>query len=337
LFLALLLLNGCSHFAISVREDCIGPTGFFVLPLVTLHKYLSLQLSYAKITIVTKALFFTALLCTAFAVNAQKVNEPSGSAAWSQPYPPFRIVGNVYYVGTYDLACYLITTSEGHILVNTGLAASADIIRKNIETLGFRITDVKILTTNQAHYDHVGALAALQKMSGAKIMADSKDASVLSDGGKSDYELSKYGVSFEPVKVDRPLNDNDVIGLGDTKITLLHHPGHTKGSCSFAFDTKDDNKTYRVLIANLPTIVTSRKLSDIPEYPGIATDLANTISAQKQLTFDIWLAAHASQVNLHEKHKPGDPYNPQSFVDRPGYDQELKELEGSYEKKLKQK
>ena len=281
--------------------------------------------------------FIILLVCAGSIANAQKINEPSGNAEWSQPYPPFRIVGNVYYVGTYDLACYLVTTSGGHILINTGLAASADLIRKNIETLGFKISDLKILTTNQAHYDHVGALAALQKMSGAKIMADSKDATVLADGGKSDYELSKYGVTFAPVKIDRQLNDNDVIELGDTKITLLHHPGHTKGSCSFALDTKDDNKTYRVLIVNLPTIVTGRRLPDIPEYPGISTDLGNTIAIQKNLTFDIWLAAHAGQFDLHEKHKPGDAYNPQAFVDRAGYDKELQDLETSYQKKLQQK
>lgn len=288
-------------------------------------------------TIVIRICFIILLVCAVSIANAQKINEPSGNAEWSQPYPPFRIVGNVYYVGTYDLACYLVTTSGGHILINTGLAASADLIRKNIETLGFKISDLKILTTNQAHYDHVGALAALQKMSGAKIMADSKDATVLADGGKSDYELSKYGVTFAPVKIDRQLNDNDVIELGDTKITLLHHPGHTKGSCSFVLDTKDDNKTYRVLIVNLPTIVTGRKLPDIPEYPGISTDLANTIAIQKKLTFDIWLAAHAGQFNLHEKHKPGDAYNPQAFVDRAGYDKELQDLETSYQKKLQQK
>lgn len=279
-------------------------------------------------------LFVLVSICS----RAQNITEPAGSAEWSQPYPPFRIVGNVYYVGTYDLACYLITSDKGHILINTGLAASAELIRKNIETLGFKATDLRILTTTQAHYDHVGALAELKKLSGASMVADAGDAGVLVDGGTSDYELAaKYGRMFEPVKVDRLLKDQDVIELGGTKLTMLHHPGHTKGSCSFILDVKDDLKMYKVLIVNFPTIITARKLSRIPEYPGISKDIAATIGAQKKLTFDIWLAAHAGQYSLHSKHKPGDAYNPSAFVDRAGYDQQLKDVEAAYEKKLQQK
>lgn len=285
----------------------------------------------------TRIVFIIAFALIAFTAGAQKVNEPRGNPEWSQPYPPFRIVGNVYYVGTYDLGCYLIVTSKGNILINTGLAASADLIRKNIETLGFKTSDLKILTTTQAHFDHVGALAALKKETGAKVYADAKDAGVLTDGGVSDYEMSKYGVMFEPVKVDRELNDNDIIELGDTKLTMLHHPGHTKGSCSFMLDVKDDdNKTYKVLIVNFPTIITARKLSVISEYPQISGDIANTLALQKKLNFDIWVAGHATQFYLHRKHNPGDPYDPQVFIDRAGYDKSLKDLEEAYQRKLQQ-
>ncbi len=283
-----------------------------------------------------RTLFLTTLLFSTFITYSQ-VNEPQGNPQWSQPYEPFRIVGNVYYVGTYDLACYLITTPKGHILINTGLAASVDLIKKNIESLGFKASDLKILTTTQAHYDHVGAMASLKKLSGAKMYADFKDADVVEDGGKSDYEMHGRGMTFEPVKVDRKLNDNDVIELGDTKLTMIHHPGHTKGSCSFMFETKDGDKVYRVLIANMPTIVTDRKLNDIPEYPEIAKDIAATLASLKKQEFDIYLSSHASQFDLHEKHKPGDPYNPQVFADRAGYDRKVKELEEAYQKKLQQK
>ncbi len=283
-----------------------------------------------------KIIFITAFCLAIVAVNAQKINEPIGNPEWSQPYAPFRVVGNVYYVGTYDLACYLITSSKGHILINTGLAASADLIKKNVETLGFKVSDIKILTTTQAHYDHTGALASLKKQTGAKMYADASDASVIADGGASDYEMSARGVTFEPVKVDRKLNDGDVIELGDVKMTMLHHPGHTKGSCSFMLDVKDEINTYKVLIVNFPTIITGRRLSDIPEYPEISKDILNTLEAQKKLTFDIWLSAHASQFFMHNKHKSGDAYNPQAFVDRAGYDKSLGDLQAAYEKKLKQ-
>ncbi|HWA33802.1 MAG TPA: subclass B3 metallo-beta-lactamase [Cyclobacteriaceae bacterium] len=270
--------------------------------------------------------------------SAQDVKEPQiTNKEWAQPYEPFRIVGNVYYVGTYDLSCYLIVTTQGNILINTGLAASTPIIKSNIETLGFKLSDIKILLTTQAHYDHVGAMAEIKKMTGAELWADEKDAPVIEDGGKSDYELGKNGVSFQPVKVDKRLKDGDEIKLGDTRLTMLHHPGHTKGSCSYSMDVKDDGKIYKVLIANMPTIVTPRRFGSIPLYSGIAEDYAYTFNALKNLDFDLWLSSHAGQFNLHAKRKPGDPYNPEVFRDREGYDASLQGLDASYKKKIEEK
>ena len=289
-----------------------------------------------KITLIIATLALASLIC--FQTSAQKVNEPQTSnTQWSQPYPPFRIVGNVYYVGTYDLACYLIVTEKGNILINTGLAASASMIKDNIEALGFKFADTKILLTTQAHYDHVAAMAAIKKLTGAKMMADDQDAGVLADGGSSDYELGKRGITFEPVKVDRLLKNDDTIVLGNTRLVMLHHPGHTKGSCSFLFDVKVEKKIYKVLIANMPSIITDRKFSDIPLYPDIAKDYAYTLDALKKLSFDIWLSSHANQFGLHTKHKPGDAYNPEAFVDRKGYDESVSDLEAQYLKKMEQK
>src|SRR3712207_6569656 len=104
---------------------------------------------------------------------AQHVVEPENTPSeWATPYPPFRIVGNLYYVGTYDLACYLVTTAQGNILINTGLAASGPLLKKSIETLGFNFSDTKILLTTQAHYDHMGAMAAIKKLTGAQLMVN---------------------------------------------------------------------------------------------------------------------------------------------------------------------
>src|SRR6185312_12820366 len=116
-------------------------------------------------------------LCVAMLhAMAQTIQEPkTTNLEWSTPYPPFRIAGNLYYVGTYDLACYLITTSQGNILINTGLSGSFSQIKNNIETLGFNFTDIKILLTTQAHYDHMGAMAAVKKATGAQFMADEKE------------------------------------------------------------------------------------------------------------------------------------------------------------------
>jgi len=266
-------------------------------------------------------------------LSAQTVTEPHDTPAeWSKAYTPFQLAGNLYYVGTYDLACYLITTSKGNILINTGLAASASQIKANIEKLGFKFADTKILLTTQAHYDHMGAVSAIKQSTGARIMVDEKDSDVLADGGSSDYALGGNGSTYQPAKADRLLKNGDTISLGDMKLVMLHHPGHTKGSCSFLFDVKDKDRSYRILIANMPTIVTEKGFSTIAGYPDIAKDYAYTLSSMKKLSFDLWFSSHASQFTLHRKHKPGDRYNPLVFADRKGYDAAIKDLEKQFEK-----
>jgi len=281
------------------------------------------------------SIVLAALLSMSITANAQKINEPRTTAEWTAPYQSFRIAGNLYYVGTYDLGCYLITTTKGNILINTGLAASESQIKSNIESLGFKFSDTKILLTTQAHYDHMGAMAAIKQSTGAQMMVDEKDADVLTSGGSSDYELGQYGISFKPVKPDRLLHDGDTIRLGDMQLVMLHHPGHTKGSCSFLFTVKDDQRSYRVLIANMPTIVTDKKFTEITAYPGIADDYAYTFKAMKNIKFDLWLASHASQFKLHDKHKTGDAYNPAAFIDQAGYDAALSDLQKQYDEKAK--
>lgn len=267
-------------------------------------------------------------------INAQKVNEPKDHPEeWSQSYEPFRIAGNLYYIGTYDLASYLIVTSKGNILINTGLANSLPIIKNNIKKLGFKYQDTKILLLTQAHYDHLGAMADIKKETGAKLYVDEADADVLKSGGKSDYELGKYGVTFKPVKPDYILKDKNVVTLGDAKLTMLHHPGHTKGSCSFLFETKDSKRSYKVLIANMPTIIVDKKFSEVTAYPSIEKDYEYTLNAMKNLDFDIWVASHASQFDLHEKHKPKDPYNPAVFMNKKEYSDEIESLEKDFLKK----
>lgn len=284
------------------------------------------------------AVFFIGLSFISLLATAQNVTEPQNlDPEWSKPYQPFQIVGNLYYVGTYDLACYLITTSKGNILINTGLAASAPMIKANVEALGFKFSDIKILLTTQAHYDHMGAMADIKKQTGATMMVDKEDAGVMADGGDSDYALGGHGSLYKPVKADHLLHNGDTVKLGNMQLVMLHHPGHTKGSCSFIFVVRDSHRSYRVLIANMPSIVTDKKFSDIAAYPNIATDYAYTFNSMKNLSFDIWLSSHSSQFGLHTKHKPNDQYNPTAFVDRVGYDAKLNDLQDQFLKKMEQK
>lgn len=279
------------------------------------------------IVILSLAVYFATAQTTTPAANA--------NPEWTNPYEPFRVAGNLYYVGTYDLACYLITTGEGNILVNTGLAESVPMIRKNIESLGFRYDDIKILLTTQAHFDHVAGMAEIKKDTGAKMMVQKGDAQVLADGGKSDF-LFGGSSSFPPVTVDRILNDRDTIKLGKTKVIALHHPGHTKGSTSFMIDVTDENRLWKVLIVNIPSILSPARISGMPSYPNIGKDYAYTLDALQKIEFDLWVASHASQFRLHEKRKPGDAYRPQVFDDRPGYEASINTIKREYDKRLKE-
>ena len=290
-------------------------------------------------TIFKHFLFFSLVATTLLVsspANAQHQIVPlTIQPSWVLDYPPFRIAGNLYYVGSDDLACYLITTPKGHILINTGVAGSDTMIRRHIEMLGFKFKDLKILLTSHAHFDHVGAMAAIKKETKAKMMVDEEDVAVLEDGGNSDFDFGGVGFLFEPVKIDRKLHDRDTILLGGMKIEVLHHPGHTKGASSFLFTVKDDKNSYQVLIANIPTILSETKFPSMPTYPNVQRDYAYTLDTMLKLQFDLWFAAHTGQFHLKEKHHPGDPYNPMAFADRPGYDAEIRERQEAFAKRLK--
>lgn len=254
------------------------------------------------------------------------------NADWTRPFPPFQIVGNIYWVGSYDLSSYLITTPQGHILVNTGVGDTAKQIKKSVEALGFKMTDIKILTATHGHFDHVAGMAELKKMTGAQLVVSEPDKTLLETGGKTDFRFGKEpGAQFPPVKVDSTFKDNEPISLGGTTLTAHLNAGHTKGATSFTLDVRDSGKTFHVVIANMGSINPGVVLSGPKaSYPTIAADYAKTFMAQKDMKVDIWLASHASQFQMHEKHKPGDPYAPGRFVDPQGFRASVLKLEKAY-------
>jgi metallo-beta-lactamase class B len=284
-------------------------------------------------------LHFSTVVILLFAVSfvsAQDIAPPPlTNEEWFKPYEPFRVAGNLYYVGTYDLACYLIVTPQGNILINTGMAESVPMIRKNIETLGFRYRDIKILLTTQAHFDHVAGMAEIKKETGAKMMVQEEDSLVMTDGGKSDFLFGGRS-TFVPLSVDQVFHNGDTIKLGDSKVIVLHHPGHTKGSTSFMVDVKDEKRSWKVLIVNIPTILPQTRLSGMAAYPNVGKDYATTFDSLKKLQFDLWVASHASQFRMHEKRKPGDPYRPEAFIDRPGYEASINLIKREYNRRLKE-
>lgn len=284
------------------------------------------------------ATLIAVVVCTAHArtacpqtSSAQSAASSSRNADWTRPYPPFRMIGNVYWVGSYDLSTYLITTSAGHILVNTGVGDTAQQIKASVEKLGFKLSDVKILTSTHGHFDHVAGIAELKKMTGAQVVVSDRDRPLLETGGKADFRFgSTPSAMFPPVTVDRTFKDNEMIELGGLTLTAHLHAGHTKGATSFTFDVRENGKTYRVIIANMGSINPGVTVTGMPGYPDIGKDYANTFMRQKELKIDVWLASHASQFRMHEKYKPGDQYNPDRFVDPTGYLNAVRRLENSF-------
>ena len=254
---------------------------------------------------------------------------------WTRPFPPFRIIGNIYWVGSYDLASYLMTTPDGHILMNTGVGDTAKQIKASVEQLGFNIADVKTLTATHGHFDHAAGMAELKRMTGARLIVSEEDKELLESGGKADFRFGDTPAArFEPVRVDAVFKDSDTVSLGGTVLTAHHHPGHTKGATSFTLNVRENGKTYRVLIANMPTINPGVTVSGMPMFPRIADAYASTFKAQKDMQLDVWLASHAAQFKLHEKYKPGDPFDPNRFVDPQGFKAAVAELEKKYQEQL---
>jgi metallo-beta-lactamase class B len=254
---------------------------------------------------------------------------------WTRPFPPFRIIGNIYWVGSYDLATYLITTPQGNILINTGVGDTAKQIKASVEQLGFKIEDTKILTATHGHYDHVAGMAELKRMTSARLLVPEQDKELLESGGKRDFRFGETpSARFEPVNVDGTLRDSDTIALGGTVLTAHHHPGHTKGATSFTLNVPEGGKTYRVVIANMGSINPGVTVSGMATYPGITDDYARTFKAQKDMQIDVWLASHASQFKLHEKYKPGDAFDPNRFVDPQGFKAAVEKLEKTYQEQL---
>ncbi len=258
-----------------------------------------------------------------------------GNPGWTEAFAPFQMIGNVHWVGTYDLSTYLITTPQGHILINSGLAQTVPQIQAGVESLGFKLKDVKILTATHGHFDHVAGLAELKRLTGARVVMSEQDADLLESGGQSDFRFGgDPGARFEPVKVDRRVKNGETIELGGVVLTAHLHPGHTKGATSFTFDVREGGKTYRVGIVNMASINPGVRVSGMPKFPGIAEAYAQTFRDQKEMKIDVWLASHAAQFHMHEKYRPGDAYSAARFVDPAGFQEAVARLEKVYRDQL---
>jgi metallo-beta-lactamase class B len=238
------------------------------------------------------------------------------SAKADEPFPAHRVVGNVYYVGSKQLATYLITTPEGHILINSSFEETVPLIRVAVESLGFKLRDVKILLASHAHSDHVAGHTLLKELTGAKVFVMRGDEGVIESGGQGQY-LYKDS-RWKPCPVDRVLEDGEEVKLSDTTLIARRTPGHTRGCTTWTWKTVADGKSYDVVVIGSPNVNPGYRLANNPDYPEIAVDFAKTFAILKSLPCDIFLGAHGDYYGMLAKHQRLDQStNP--FIDPEGY------------------
>ena len=244
----------------------------------------------------------------------------SQASDWLQPFPPFRIAGNLYYVGSRGLASYLVTTSEGHILINSNLEESVLMLRASIEKLGFKYTDVKILLISHAHWDHNAGSALIKKQTGATYMVMAEDVSAVESGGKTDFNYGNdKGTYYPRTTVDRTLRDKDEVKLGDAVLVAHLSAGHTKGCTTWTMKVRDGGTTYDAVIVCSPNVNPGYKLVNNAAYPGIADDYARMFRTLTSLPCDLFLGAHGSYFDLEAKYGRMQKGDASAFVDPAGY------------------
>ena len=251
-----------------------------------------------------------------------------GQSDWHEPFPPHRIADNLYYVGSRGLASYLVTSEEGHILINSSFERTVPMIRASIEKLGFKVGDVKILLSSHAHSDHVEGLGLMKEVTGAKVFVMEGDDEVIRKGGEGQY---LYEERWRPCKVDRVLKDGEEVRLGNAKLLAHLTPGHTRGCTTWTMTAMDTGKPRRVVIIGSPNVNEGFKLVNNMEYLEISKDYARTFQVLKSLPCDIFLGAHGSYYGMEGKYakiKTVGAENP--FVDPEGYRAYVEDREKAY-------
>lgn len=240
---------------------------------------------------------------------------------WFDPADPIQIADNLYYVGSKDLASFLVTTPKGNVLINTGLECTVSLIQANVAKLGQEFKDIKIILISHAHIDHCAGSAAIKAITGAEYMVMDADVPVVESGGKLDFQYGNIGLlHFHPTKVDRILHDLDEVSLGGTVLVAHLTPGHTKGCTTWTMKVQDAGTSRNVVIVGGPNVNLGYRLVNNPRYPQIATDFERTFRVLRSLPCDIFLGAHGGFFDLETKRsRPDRESQRRAFRDHDGY------------------
>jgi metallo-beta-lactamase class B len=277
-----------------------------------------------------RALFALTLL-----LNVSLIASAQAHPDWTTPLAPFRIAPNLYYVGSRDLASYLITTPAGDILLNSNLASSPPQIRHSIEQLGFHFSDIKILLISHAHSDHASGSAAILKQTGAKYMVMDADVSSIETGGRTDFA---HFTPFPPAHVDRTLHDGSTVQLGGITLTAHKTAGHTPGCTTWTMQVVENGKALNVVIVGSVTALSEYRLIATPghpaSYPGIARDFAHTFTELEALPCDIFLSSHGEYFDLLHKVARMQTEGPSVWIDPTGYKRAITQSRTDFEADL---
>jgi metallo-beta-lactamase class B len=273
------------------------------------------------------------LALMAIAGCAGQAGVPREMRAWNRDYPPFQIIGNIYYIGSNAVAQFLITTPEGHILLDSGFEASVPRLRANVESLGFRFADVKYLLTSHAHIDHVQGHALVRRLTGATVVASAADGQVLTNGGKG--EAVYDGVfSWAPCPVDRVVADGDTIALGGTTLVAHLTPGHTRGATTWTMRIAQNGRPLDVVFFPSANINPGVHLVGNTRYPQIADDFERSFATWRALPCDVLLGAHPTFFDMDRKRDRMGSGVPNPFIDPDGYRHLIAEAEQHFRAQL---
>jgi metallo-beta-lactamase class B len=241
-------------------------------------------------------------------------------------FPPHKIIGNIFYVGTTSLAAFLIVTPQGHILVNSTYERNVPTIQKSVEQLGFKFADVKILLGSHAHGDHQEGDALVKQLTGAQVMAMAEDVPALramTPGGKEH-------------PIDRVLHDGETVTLGGTTLVAHLTPGHSRGCTTWTLKTQENGKTYDVVIIGSFGTNPGFKLVNNAEVPGIAAEFTRAFAVARTLPCDVPLGSHPAMYGMQEKYAKLAAGGPNPFIDPAGYKLEVDIAEAMFRAVLAQ-
>lgn len=247
--------------------------------------------------------------------------QPNG---WNDPFPPHKIMDNMYYVGTKELASFLFVTPQGNILMNSNYEASVPVIKANVEKLGFKLSDVKILIAGHAHPDHVEGDAMMKELTGAQVVV----------GRVDEAKTREFRPGGKEHPIDRLVDDGETVTLGGTTLTAHIMPGHTRGCLAWSTTLKENGKSYYTFVE---CSLNGRFVQTLDQYPGIIDDFRATYKKARTFPVGLWVSSHASFYNLAEKYSKLEkrgPNDPNPFVDPEGYKAHVDEYEKSFEAAL---